>query len=95
MFDFPPETLCDTQYTLGCYTLDYVFGVGNRNCHAVAVYFGPNESARAELINLRARGTVEMQGDAVSFLSCLVTPPQHPKNRLVSLPYQAEVMYED
>lgn len=58
-------------------TVNDGLGVGNDKCHVLAVLDGTNETTGAELVNLRVRSTVQVQGDAEALGSGSLAPAQH------------------
>ncbi len=84
-FDLPAETSSNIYYTLDRYAHDDILRVGYHKRHITAVHPSSNEPAGAKFVNLRARGAIEMQRNAVSLVSCFVTPPQYPENALILL----------
>lgn len=58
-------------------TVNDSLGVGYDKCHVLAVLDGTNETTGAELVNLRVRGTVQVQSDAEALVSGSLAPAQH------------------
>lgn len=74
--NLPSEALTNSGDTLRGDAVDHVLGIGDYQGDIVAVDYGADETARAELVDLGVRGAVQVQGDAVAVVVGLVAPAQ-------------------